>query len=130
VQYLDTASVVLGALAGMADTPAAPLPRGSYFTEARIETVWKVAGGFLIACVSCLKSARWDFSLFWLVATLRIETYSDFPDSLWKGVSANFGCFDSWKLEYRDVRSLRVGGAAWEYPGTWKGTAHTLGGSR
>src|SRR5919112_6360905 len=30
-----TASVFLGALAGMADAPAAPLPRGSYFTEAR-----------------------------------------------------------------------------------------------
>src|SRR5829696_4778230 len=40
VQYLDTASVVLGALAGMADTLAAPLlPRGSYFTEARIRGI-------------------------------------------------------------------------------------------
>jgi hypothetical protein len=39
VQYLDSASVVLGALAGMADTPAAPLPRGSYFTEARIREI-------------------------------------------------------------------------------------------
>src|SRR5215218_2969160 len=48
-----------------------------------LETVWKVAGGFLIACVSCFKSARWDiFALFWLLATLRIEAYSDFPDSL------------------------------------------------
>jgi hypothetical protein len=48
-----------------------------------LETVWKVAGRFLIACVSCLKSARWDlFALFWLLATLRIEGYSDFPDSL------------------------------------------------
>src|ERR671911_2442505 len=36
VQYLDSASVVLGALAGMADTFAAALPSGSYFTEARI----------------------------------------------------------------------------------------------
>jgi hypothetical protein len=26
-QYLDTNSAVLGALAGMADTPAAPFPR-------------------------------------------------------------------------------------------------------
>jgi hypothetical protein len=47
------------------------------------ETVWKVAGGFLIACVSCLKSARWGvFALFWLLATLRIEAYREFPDSL------------------------------------------------
>ena len=53
------------------------------FTRVRGETVWKVAGGFLIACVSCLKRARWDiFALFRLCATLRIEAYSDFPDSL------------------------------------------------
>jgi len=39
-----------------------------------------------------------------------------------------FGCFDSRTLEYRDIRSLRGGEAPWEYPGTKKGTAHTLGG--
>ena len=45
----------------------------------------------MIACVSCSKSARWDiFALFWLLATLRIEAYSDFPDSLYKRNSANF----------------------------------------
>jgi hypothetical protein len=47
------------------------------------ETVWKVGGGFLIACVSCVKRARWDiFALFWLLAILQIEAYWDFPDSL------------------------------------------------
>jgi hypothetical protein len=47
------------------------------------ETVWKVAGGFLIACVSCFKRARWDIlALFWLLAILQIEAYWDFPDSL------------------------------------------------
>jgi hypothetical protein len=47
------------------------------------ETVWKIAGGFLIACVSCCKRARWDvFVLFWLLAILQIEAYWDFPDSL------------------------------------------------
>jgi hypothetical protein len=55
-------------------------------------------------------------------------SHNDFFNRL--GFSANLGCFDSRKLEYRDVRSLRVGEAAWEHPGTWKGTAHTLGGSR
>ena len=50
--------------------------------------------------------------------------------SAWKGNSANFGCFDSRTLEYRDVRGLRGGEAPWEYLGTKKGTAHTLGGSR
>src|SRR5215217_3972493 len=54
----------------------------------RRETVWKVGGGFLIACVSCFKRARWDiFALFWLLAILQIEAYWDFPDSLWKGNS-------------------------------------------
>src|SRR5215211_5252136 len=49
----------------------------------RRETVWKVGGGFLIACVSCFKRARWDiFALFWLLAILQIEAYWDFPDSL------------------------------------------------
>jgi len=44
MQYLDTASVVLGALAGMADTPAAPLlPRGSYFTEALIREILRTS---------------------------------------------------------------------------------------
>ena len=48
-----------------------------------LETVWKLAGGFLIACVWCFKRARWDiFAFSWLLATLRIEAYSDFPDSL------------------------------------------------
>jgi hypothetical protein len=48
-----------------------------------LETVWKVGGGFLIACVSCFKKARWDiFALFWLLAILQIEAYWDFPDSL------------------------------------------------
>jgi L-alanine-DL-glutamate epimerase-like enolase superfamily enzyme len=47
------------------------------------ETVWKVGGGFLIACVSCFKRARWDiFALFWLLAILQIEAYWDFLDSL------------------------------------------------
>src|SRR5215211_6105828 len=57
----------------------------------RRETVWKVGGGFLIACVSCFKRARWDiFALFWLLAILQIEAYWDFPDSLWKGSSEKF----------------------------------------
>src|SRR5215210_1476539 len=43
MQYLDTASVVLGALAGMADTPAARLPRGSYFTEALIREILRTS---------------------------------------------------------------------------------------
>src|SRR5215204_5655425 len=43
IPYLDTASVVLGALAGMADTSAAPLPRGSYFTEARIGEILRTS---------------------------------------------------------------------------------------
>src|SRR5215204_3180139 len=48
-----------------------------------LETVWKVGGGFLIACVSCFKRTRWDiFALFWLLAILQIEAYWDFPDSL------------------------------------------------
>jgi hypothetical protein len=48
------------------------------------ETVWKVGGGFLIACVWCFKRARWDiFALFWLLSILQIEAYWDFPDSLW-----------------------------------------------
>ena len=47
------------------------------------ETVWKIAGGLLIACVSSLERARRDiFALFWLLAALRIEACSDFPDSL------------------------------------------------
>src|SRR5215204_2942708 len=47
------------------------------------ETVWKVGGGFLIACVSCFKRTRWDiFALFWLLAILQIEAYWDFPDCL------------------------------------------------
>jgi hypothetical protein len=47
------------------------------------ETVWKVGGGFLIACVSSFKRARWDiFALFWLLAILQMEAYWDFPDSL------------------------------------------------
>jgi hypothetical protein len=53
------------------------------FTLVRRETVWKVGGGFLIACVSSFKRARWDiFALFWLLAILQIEAYWDFPDSL------------------------------------------------
>src|SRR5215208_4064574 len=60
-------------------------PRRLLFTELPRETVWKVAGGFLIACVSCFKRARWDiFALFWLLAILQIEAYWDFPDSLFK----------------------------------------------
>jgi hypothetical protein len=48
-----------------------------------LETVWQVAGGFLIACVSCFKRARMShLALFWLLATLQIEAYWDFPDSL------------------------------------------------
>ena len=48
-----------------------------------LETVWKVGGGFLIACVSCFKRTRWDiFALFWLLAILQIEAYWIFPDSL------------------------------------------------
>jgi hypothetical protein len=48
-----------------------------------LETVWKVGGGFLMACVSSFKRARWDiFALFWLLAILQIEAYWDFPDSL------------------------------------------------
>jgi hypothetical protein len=43
VQNLDTASVFLGALAGMADTTAAPLPRGSYCTEARQKGTQRLA---------------------------------------------------------------------------------------
>jgi hypothetical protein len=61
------------------------------FTGVRGETVWKVGGGFLIACVSCFKRARWDiFALFWLLAILQIEAYWDFPDSLWKRNSRKF----------------------------------------
>src|SRR5215213_11625605 len=58
----------------------------------RRETVWKVGGGFLIACVSCFKRARWDIylALFWLLAILQIEAYWDFPDSLWKRNSPKF----------------------------------------
>jgi hypothetical protein len=57
----------------------------------RRETVWKIAGGFLIACVSSFKRARWDiFALFWLLATLRIEAYSDFPESLSMVISRMF----------------------------------------
>jgi hypothetical protein len=53
------------------------------FRTVSLETVWKIAGGFLIACVSCCKRARWDvFVLFWLLAILQIEAYWDFPDSL------------------------------------------------
>jgi hypothetical protein len=53
------------------------------FTQVPRENVWKVGGGFLIACVSCLKRARWDiFALFWLLAILQMEAYWDFPDSL------------------------------------------------
>src|SRR5215210_2516478 len=53
------------------------------FTRVRGETVWKVGGGFLIACVSCFKRAGWDiFALFWLLSILLIEAYWDFPDSL------------------------------------------------
>jgi hypothetical protein len=56
------------------------------------ETIWKLAGGFLIARVSCFKRARWDvFALFWLLATLQIEAYSDVPDGLWKKNSPKFG---------------------------------------
>jgi hypothetical protein len=48
-----------------------------------LETVWKIAGGFLMACVWCFERARSDiFALFWLLATLRIEPYRDFPDRL------------------------------------------------
>jgi hypothetical protein len=37
----------------------------------------------LIACVSCFKRARMShLALFWLLATLQIEAYWDFPDSL------------------------------------------------
>src|SRR5215210_1093008 len=53
------------------------------FSRQSLETVWKIAGGFLIACVSCFKRARWDvFVLYWLLAILQIEAYWDFPDSL------------------------------------------------
>jgi hypothetical protein len=53
------------------------------FTLVRRETVWKVGGGFLIACVSSFKRARWDiFALFWLLAILQIEAYWDFSYSL------------------------------------------------
>jgi hypothetical protein len=41
----------------------------------------------LIARVSCFKRARWNiFALFWLLATLQIEAYSVFPDSLRAGI--------------------------------------------
>ena len=45
-----------------------------------------------MACVWCFKRARLDiFALScWLLATLRIEAYRDFPDSLWKGNSQKF----------------------------------------
>jgi hypothetical protein len=57
------------------------------FTKCVEETVWKIAGGFLIACVSCFKRARWDiFAPFWLLATLQFEAYWDFPDSLERGI--------------------------------------------
>ena len=60
-----------------------PFLFSALFTQRLRETVWKVAGGLLIACVSCFKRARWDiFALFWLLAILQIEAYWDFPDSL------------------------------------------------
>jgi hypothetical protein len=63
------------------------------FIGVRGETVWKIAGGLLIACVSPLERARRDISaLFWLLAALRIEACSDFPDSLWKVNSRKFRC--------------------------------------
>src|SRR5215210_5020257 len=65
------------------------------FSDSLRETVWKVGGGFLIACLSCFKRARWDiFALFWLLAILLIEAYWDFPDSLRRGVlrSSLAGC--------------------------------------
>jgi hypothetical protein len=68
------------------------------------ETVWKVAGGFLIACVSCFKRARWDIlALFWLLATLQIEAYWDFPDSLSRGSFAkrDFGASDGRRSRMR-----------------------------
>jgi hypothetical protein len=70
------------------------------------ETVWKVGGGFLIACVSCFKRARWDIylALFWLLAILQIEAYWDFPDSLWKGNSANFAFTEFVSSEFPEVR--------------------------
>jgi hypothetical protein len=42
----------------------------------RGETVWKIAGGYLIACVSPLERVSSDiFALFWLLATPQIEAY-------------------------------------------------------
>src|SRR5215208_6534234 len=65
-----------------------------------LETVWKVGGGFLIACVSCFKRARWDiFALFWLLAILQIEAYWVFPDCLWKRSSANFAMTESSEVQ-------------------------------
>src|SRR5215211_1150016 len=88
--WADATPLVVGQIRGVsfalhsAERRPPSRPASTFQTVSR-ETVWKVGGGFLIACVSCFKRTRWDiFALFWLIAILQIEAYWDFPDSLWK----------------------------------------------
>src|SRR5215210_767939 len=91
MQYLDTASVVLGALAGMADTPAAPLPKGSYFTEARIREILRISA---LRCTKkfiltgCSKPARSEFVGSRVTRARRLRTY---PLGLVEGVHLSQG---------------------------------------